>query len=78
MSNSFDWIKWCSNRKHGVFTSTCYWLRDNQYEKGYQLKIILLPGLDGTGLLFRELLTYIPYKIECTVISLDNLEGDTF
>ena len=42
------------------------------------MKIILLPGLDGTGLLFRKLLTYIPYKIECTVISLDDLEGDTF
>lgn len=42
------------------------------------MKILLLPGLDGTGLLFDSLLQYFPESIDYETISLDSLESDSY
>ncbi len=39
------------------------------------MKIILLPGLDGTGLLFKRLKESFPKNIDVEVISYESLEG---
>lgn len=41
------------------------------------MKIILLPGVDGTGRLFDELLTFMPDNVDCDVIALDELIGNS-
>ncbi|MGB0835934.1 MAG: alpha/beta fold hydrolase [Psychrobium sp.] len=41
------------------------------------MKIILLPGLDGTGLLFNELLAFMPDNVVRDVIVLDELVGNS-
>jgi len=43
-----------------------------------KLTVILLPGLDGTGLLFRPLLEELPSSLDIEVISLDKLNGSTY
>jgi len=42
------------------------------------LKIILLPGLDGTGMLFKEMLKALPNALTIQVICLDELEGNSY
>lgn len=42
------------------------------------MKVILLPGLDGTGLLFKELLEALPSHFDIVVISLDDLSGSRY
>lgn len=42
------------------------------------MKIILLPGLDGTGILFKEILKALPATLDIQVICLDALEGDSY
>lgn len=42
------------------------------------MKIILLPGLDGTGSLFKGLLEALPNELDVDVISLNNLEGESY
>ncbi|MFT6786944.1 MAG: hypothetical protein ACJAVX_000287 [Pseudoalteromonas rhizosphaerae] len=39
------------------------------------MKIILLPGLDGTGRLFAKLTKNLPENINTEVISYESLEG---
>ena len=45
---------------------------------GTHLKIILLPGLDGTGLLFKGLLEALPDDLEVDVICLNDLSARTY
>lgn len=45
---------------------------------GTHLKIILLPGLDGTGLLFNGLLKALPNDLEVDVICLNDLSARTY
>lgn len=42
------------------------------------MKIILLPGLDGTGLLFKGLLEALPDDLEVDVICLNDLSARTY
>jgi len=42
------------------------------------LKIILLPGLDGTGMLFKGILEVLPKALNIQVFCLDELEGDSY
>ncbi len=42
------------------------------------MKIILLPGLDGTGLLFEKLKENFPEKLDIEVISYDSIEGISY
>jgi len=42
------------------------------------MKIILLPGLDGTGLLFEKLKESFPENLDIEVISYDSLEGISY
>lgn len=42
------------------------------------MKILLLPGLDGTGLLFDKLLEAFPKGFDISVVSLDKLPGSTY
>lgn len=42
------------------------------------MKIILLPGLDGTGRLFDKLTQYFPESVDTEVISYESLEGVTY
>lgn len=42
------------------------------------MKIILLPGLDGTGLLFDKLKESFPENLDIEVISYDSLEGISY
>lgn len=41
------------------------------------MKVILLPGLDGTGLLFNELLAFLPDDVDYDVVVLDELVGNS-
>ncbi len=42
------------------------------------MKIILLPGLDGTGMLFKGILEVLPKALNIQVFCLDELEGDSY
>ena len=42
------------------------------------MKIILLPGLDGTGMLFEGILKVLPRTLDIQVFCLDELEGDSY
>lgn len=42
------------------------------------MKIILLPGLDGTGMLFKGILKVLPKTLDIQVFCLDELEGDSY
>ena len=42
------------------------------------MKIVLLPGLDGTEMLFKELIKYLPKGIKYQVINLDTLSGSSY
>ena len=42
------------------------------------MKILLLPGLDGTGLLFEDLLAQLPTTVDVEVISMDELCGSSY
>jgi pimeloyl-ACP methyl ester carboxylesterase len=42
------------------------------------LKIILLPGMDGTGHLFSALIAHLPHDIQIDVICLNEIEGVSF
>lgn len=39
------------------------------------MKIVLLPGLDGTGILFKKLIECLPRHLEVDVVSYENIEG---
>ena len=43
-----------------------------------ELKILFLPGLDGTGLLFEDLLAQLPTTVDVEVISMDELSGSSY
>jgi len=42
------------------------------------VKILLLPGLDGTGILFDRLVSALPNDLDVQIISLDSLIGTSF
>ncbi|MCA0901113.1 alpha/beta fold hydrolase [Microbulbifer agarilyticus] len=42
------------------------------------LKIVFLPGMDGTGLLFKGLIQNIPKEIDREVVCLNEIEGESY
>lgn len=48
----------------------------NQPSRDRTIKLILLPGMDGTGNLFEPILTYLPPSIDAEVIALSSLSGN--
>lgn len=48
----------------------------NQPSRDQIIKLILLPGMDGTGKLFEPLLTYLPPSIDAEVIALSSLSSN--
>lgn len=42
------------------------------------MKVVLLPGLDGTGILFKELVEALPDNFDIEVISLDSLSASSY
>lgn len=42
------------------------------------MKIVFLPGLDGTGLLFRDVIHALPEKLNIDVVNLNNLNGVSY
>ncbi len=42
------------------------------------MKLVFLPGLDGTGLLFNRLIDALPKDLSIEIFSLDEIAGDTY
>ena len=42
------------------------------------MKLVMLPGLDGTGLLFENLAQELSRKFEVTIISFEGVSGQSY